>query len=253
MAAVNFSPLLNFQDAECSICQNTAEDANWVFHEEATSQQDQKVQHTFHKSCVKEWLKRPEDPRSCPLCRKQVNVMSLLEENEVDTYFKEENSILKEWVERKNQRNKLLTMVAIVCTFGCLLIEDRIGQEIGIDIKGGSTVLINGLVAAAFTAIQSRSELAIAREAFCVNAAYSASLYAFLNVIDPFYLNPNTKNSPGYVLYGVATAVLNYYYLPSKIEFISGNQNERPHYRIYTWPGPILMMVACLFARNAWK
>lgn len=254
MTAINFSPLMNPQGAECSICRNTAENNDWVFHEEATSLQDQKVQHAFHKSCIKEWLKTPEDPRSCPVCRKEVNVLSVLEEDEIEGYQENENRKGTEWANNINSACKTSALVASICTSNVIIIEDMIQKDWGWQIKGNSTALIHTIFMS-FIAAKAPTSLII-KTIFFTNAAFSTALISALDIINPLNIPTiglDNSNVLVTVTYAIATLILTRYFLPAHVTFLPGNEDERPVRKYFIWSGLPTIILGGLFARSAWK
>jgi hypothetical protein len=261
MATVNFNPLVNPQDPECAICRDTTEENEWVFHEEATSQQDQKVQHTFHKKCLMNWLKMPEDPRSCPLCRKTVNIASVLTVDEIANYMVEENRAGNEWVNTINKMSKRDANRAILTTVVIGIAENILLNASGINIKGACTTLLAIFVAHALAPSPSLHQADPATQAvFFYNTAFPTALISALDQLSPFYIPSYLKSSRIFdapfivpIICGIATYVLSHSYLPSKFIFVPGNLNAKPYFEhhISLW-GPCAI-IGSLFSRSIWK
>lgn len=271
---INFSPLVNPMGEQCGICWDTSDDLPKIYHEAETSQTDKKVKHIFCKNCLTTAMKVPTSPRKCPLCMKPINVGSIFDHAEMDTFIAEENRRGKEWEKEINKGIPIRLMsIQLTALHGSAL--DILQNYYGINIAGFLTTSVISWIAAVSTSklYQNRDE--DFHTLIITNATFCSFLLSSLTLLDPlslrsFFTPTNILDqasifTPSNILdvtsmvavplavYTTATWLISHYYLPGRVEFIPSNgQGEVPRVK-FTMTNNVTHAIAFgLFTRTLW-
>ncbi len=202
---IQFSPLSDFRGGECSICLSPLEEKSCVVHEADTSEENKKVQHCFHDTCLKEALGNPTNPhssRSCPICREVVDLTSLFNKTELEEFEKQEKSNSKKY---QHLINRSLFYHGLMALFASDLLQENVDMNLYTTV--GICTVASGLLGASYP--HPFKHLAI------MNAVFIGGAISTLSYIDP--LSIRYSSLPISLIYRGLIAGFCFFGLPAKM------------------------------------
>lgn len=245
--SIVFSPVLNPPaDAECAICQNTSEENVWVKHEAETSQVDLKVQHQFHTKCLKGAL---ETSRTCPLCKKEVSIVNLFTEDELNAFTSNEAKRIRA---REQAFIDVGHLVGLVASSTFLFCQGAFEHMSGRSVQGTVSCIANAILTGYlfgrnFDHPQNAIISLNAGFFALANSAFALGIHTFLSPE-----NQLQSNIIAATVSMIAVLKLGQYFSPTRINVTMGDQDRSAFVRFNFTGGSSLLLIGSLLARNAW-
>lgn len=238
-------PIGDLTDPYCGICQNTKEDESaWLGHEVETGQGNEKVQHVFHKSCLTDWFRRSPANRSCPLCRRAVDITNLFSEQE---RLEMNQSVSPETLELQRVTRRLLSlsaMASVACMYASAMLASALGQHRHIYIQAGA-VLISVGAPLSMTLLKTNSQLiAATRAPVFINSLFYSTipLCFYSNRFLEDIISPFLSRALVALIAGLSTR----FYLFQTIEYTLGDGGSLVYYSYKLRPTAEVLSICAL-------